>query len=65
MNCTVPVVVGHVPQEAIHLCFPDAGALMAMASGTQDIVTGDLEEMSFQYKAKQTGYETSEAVLVC
>ena len=37
---------------------------MAMASGTQDIVTGDLEEMSFQYKAKQTGYETSKAALV-
>ena len=37
---------------------------MAMVSGTKDIVTGDLEVMTFQYKAKQSGYESSEAALV-
>lgn len=57
-NYTVPAVNGHTSQEAIHLCFPDAPGIMAMASGTQDVVTTDLEEMTFQFKAKKIGYAT-------
>ena len=37
---------------------------MAMASGTEDVVTKDLEEMSFSFKTKQTGYTTLEAAIL-
>ena len=60
----MPNVNGHALQNAFHLCFPDAMGIMALASRTQDVVTTDLQEMSFTFKAKQTGYATSEAAIL-
>ena len=38
--------------------------VMAIAFGTQDVVTTNLEEMSITFKAKQTGYATLEAAIL-
>ena len=52
------------PLLNIHLCFPYELGLMAMASGTHEIVTTDMDEMSFSYRVKQTGYATLEAAVL-
>ena len=64
LNCIVLDVLGHVISNDVHLCFPGAFGLTVIASGTHDVVTTDMDEMSFSYRAKQTGYATLEAAVL-
>ena len=59
-KCVATDVMGHSIASDVHLCFADALGLMAMSSGTQDSVSTDLEQLSFSYRARQTGFDTSE-----
>lgn len=64
LNCTLLDILGHAISIDVHLCFLDTLGLMTMGFGTYDVVTSDLDEMSFSYRAKQTGYATLEAAVL-
>ena len=46
------------------MCFADALGLLAMAAGTRDSTSTDLEDMTFAFKAQQVGYLNKEAALL-
>ena len=64
LNCVVTNAIGQPIANDVNLCFADALGLLAMAAGTRDCTSTDLEDMNFAYKAHQIGYLNTEAALL-